>query len=298
LTNVWNAQSWKTPMRDTYARINRARLSSAALRSQNGYMLSSVLTTGWNPNIYGVAKFEAAGVSASTQDVVFVLVNNNYQGSTNRYEVYNLNVPFGGGGNWFGIEAGKMYNIVDLASPTPGTYIWPSNVSASDLLSLGLTVFLNGNPYEGRQLQYLKLIDVNAAYPDSDGDGIPDYSDPDDDNDGLPDWWEALYGPRDPGADDDGDGVNNYNEYLAGTAPNNPDSVLKITELNIAGNASEVKWQSVPEKDYRLQRSDAVENDRANWQQVFYGTALGSQEAISDPLSLNTTRFYRVIVQP
>jgi glycosidase len=297
LTNVWKSETWKTPMKDTYQRINRARASSAALRSQNNYMLNG--TSGWNPNIFGAAKYEAPGVSASSQDVVFVFVNNNYAGSTNRYDTYDLDVTYNGGPNWFGIEAGKSYNLVDLASPTPAAYVWTNgNKTGSTILSEGLTVILNGNPYDGRQLQYLKLVDVNATYPDSDGDGIPDFSDPDDDNDGLPDWWEGLYGPRNPGSDDDTDGNNNYNEFVARTAPNDPTSSLKITDINVAAGASQVKWPAVPDLNYRVQRSEAVENHLANWQQVFFGTALSSNEAMAEALATNTSRYYRVLVQP
>jgi hypothetical protein len=292
-SNVWAAQSWKTPMNDTYKRLNRARLSSPALRSQSNYMLSG--TNGWNPDIYGVAKFEQAGVPASSQDVVFAFVNNNYQGSTNRYDTYNVNVTVSPGVNWFGIEAGKTYNIVDLASPTPTNWVWPTSKTGTEILNNGITVILNGNPYEGKQVQYLKLVDVNATYPDSDGDGIPDYSDPDDDNDGLPDWWEALYGPRAPGGDEDGDGQNNLAEYLAGTHPGQGGSALEITTLNLGGSQASVSWDAVADKNYRLQRATGLS---ANWQNVFFGTALSNSQTVTQSLTADSNQFYRVLIQP
>jgi glycosidase len=294
LTNVWGAAVWKTPMHEAYQRINRARLSSPALRSQQNYMLAG--TNGWNPDIYGIAKFEAPGVPAASQDVVFAFVNNNYQGSANRYDTYALNAVYNGGPNWFGIEAGKTYNIVDLASPTPTNYLWSPSKTANELLTGGLTVLLNGNPYQGQQVQYLKLIDTSATYPDSDGDGLPDYSDSDDDNDGLPDWWEALYGNRAGGADDDGDGLDNVAEYQAGTNPTNGNSTLELG-LVMTGATARVSWDAVVEKNYRVQKATSLQG--ASWQQVYFGTALSTNEALSETASGSvTTQFYRVQLQP
>jgi len=68
---------------------------------------------------------------------------------------------------------------------------------------------------------------------DTNNNELPDCSE-DGDSDGMPNWWEATYseyngGPGlDPNTDDggldlDGDGFSNFQEFLAGTYPNNSD---------------------------------------------------------------------------
>nr|WP_320015635.1 chitobiase/beta-hexosaminidase C-terminal domain-containing protein [uncultured Desulfobacter sp.] len=48
--------------------------------------------------------------------------------------------------------------------------------------------------------------------------------DKDTDNDGIPDWWELKhFSDLNAASDSDGDGVSNYDEYTAGTDPNNSD---------------------------------------------------------------------------
>ncbi|MFC1499175.1 hypothetical protein ACFLS1_12005, partial [Verrucomicrobiota bacterium] len=54
----------------------------------------------------------------------------------------------------------------------------------------------------------------------------------DSDGDGMPDTWEDLYGlnssSNDAAGDADGDGQSNLNEYYAGTAPDDTNSIFKI----------------------------------------------------------------------
>ncbi len=296
LTNVWDNINggWTGELRATYARLNKARLSSRALRSQNNFMLAASNTMAWNPDIFGVAKYETAGASASSQDVVFVFVNNNFKADTNRWETYHVNTNVTPGVNWFGIEAAKTYNLVDLASGSTN-YVWPSNRGGSDIINNGITVGLTGDPFLGQQAQYLKLVDVNAAYPDSDGDGIPDYSDPDDDNDGLPDWWEALYGNLNPNDDDDDDGMTNYQEFLAGTHPGQSGSVLEITAMVLSNGMTQVSWDAVADRNYKLQRGNSV---HGGWQQMFFGTALQSNQTVRTMAAPDTNVFYRVELKP
>ena len=196
--------------------------------------------------------------------------------------------------NWFGIQPAKTYNLIDLASGSTN-YVWGVSRTGTDIINNGITVGLTGNPFLGQQAQYLKLVDIAASYPDSDNDGIPDYSDPDDDNDGLPDWWESLYGNLSPGADGDNDGANNLDEYLAGTHPGQGGSVLEITSIIGSGTQARVSWDSVANKNYRLQKSGSLPG---TWQNVYFGTALGGTQSVDDVMSTATTLFYRVELKP
>jgi hypothetical protein len=74
-------------------------------------------------------------------------------------------------------------------------------------------------------------VGSNPTLLDSDGDGINDLdelAELDSDSDNMPDKYEILYGlnPYLPDADGDldNDGLTNYEEFLLGTLPNNPDT--------------------------------------------------------------------------
>lgn len=84
----------------------------------------------------------------------------------------------------------------------------------------------------------------------------------DSDSDGLPDSFEAQYAflsstnAADAQLDYDRDGLSNLAEYLAGTAPNNPASYLRLTGIASSGtNGVLVTWGSATNKLYTLQRT-------------------------------------------
>jgi hypothetical protein len=76
----------------------------------------------------------------------------------------------------------------------------------------------------------------------------------DDDNDGLNNSWESLLGIDDRLTPDyDGDGMVDYHEMLAGTAPDDPDSIFAFSAANPNDAEVEIAWQSIPGKKYRIQ---------------------------------------------
>ena len=67
----------------------------------------------------------------------------------------------------------------------------------------------------------------------------------------------------DPSLDGDGDGVPDWAEALAGTNPNDPNSVLRLsTDVQLAaGGGLTIKWSSVSGRNYSVQRStDLTQN--------------------------------------
>ena len=304
MSNVWAHRDWN--LQQIYGRINNARLDSRALRSRENYFLSRTDTAAYDPDIFAVAKYEAPGVSAASQEVVFVFVNNDFSASTNRWATFNLDVDYNGR-NWFGIIPTHEYNIVDLISTNPSAWVWQTNKTGSELINNGITVGLTGNPYDGAQAQYLKLVDRTETAADNDGDGITDFSDPDDDNDGLPDSWETAHG-LDPfsGAGDDGpegdpdhDGMDNRAEFAAWTDPTNAASCLRLSIDLLSPDQVQVRWSAVADQNYHLETADESLSDGTTWNRIYFGTALSNQESAVDYIPTGVvSRFYRIRITP
>ena len=88
----------------------------------------------------------------------------------------------------------------------------------------------------------------------------------DSDGDGLNNSWEQVLGTSDRATSDyDNDGMSDLNEMLAGTAPDDPTSLLAFRKIRrdaaaeTSGTGGDglravsVKWQSVPGKKYQLE---------------------------------------------
>jgi len=68
-------------------------------------------------------------------------------------------------------------------------------------------------------------------------------------------------------ADPDHDGMSNYNEYLAGTDPNDRLSVFKITSWGVTATNAALSWQSVTGKTYRVQSAGTLSSASA-WSDI------------------------------
>jgi len=113
-------------------------------------------------------------------------------------------------------------------------------------------------------------------------DGFVDPLD-DRDGDGLPDTWEDRYGfdvdrPGDEVLDADGDGMSNLREYLAGTNPLDPDSLLAITDLALVESELRIERVGAAGRTQVLEWTEALD---LPWTPVYTDTP---PHAVSDVL--------------
>jgi parallel beta-helix repeat protein len=121
---------------------------------------------------------------------------------------------------------------------------------------------------DGWEEHYFSSL-AQGAEDDFDQDGMNDLAeydagaDPtssDTDADGLPDGWEwanglspvASTGDDGPNGDRDRDGMSNLAEYIAGTSPNDPQSVFEIASVVANGDSVGLTWPAHKTKEYRV----------------------------------------------
>jgi len=118
--------------------------------------------------------------------------------------------------------------------------------------------------------------------------------------DGLPiAWLLSNFGTTNvnAGADPTGKGMTIGQDYLAGTNPNNVNSVLRITDASFSsgGTSATLTWDSVPTRYYYLQKALNVEtNIWADSGLGLVSPSAGTSTMAGFPDTTAPIRFYRV----
>lgn len=120
----------------------------------------------------------------------------------------------------------------------------------------------------------------------------------DSDGDGLPDVWESAHGLAPSNAADaqldlDGDGLSNWQEYLAGTDPADPNSYLKIDSIT-ADAVATLTFHARADKTYTIEFTDAL--PAASWTRLadLVAQPVDRDETVIDS-DYHTNRFYRLV---
>jgi hypothetical protein len=151
-----------------------------------------------------------------------------------------------------------------------------------------LTTFTNVNGFVQVTFNHTGGAAQIRFGPDSDADGIPDS------------WAQTWFGTSNVCAacDPDGDGLNNAQEYLAGTDPNNSGNFLRVATVQPSGADLVIGFPSVSGMKYRVERADDLVLQ--NWTTLadnIPGT--GGTLQITDPgAAAAAKRFYRVRLLP
>jgi hypothetical protein len=95
----------------------------------------------------------------------------------------------------------------------------------------------------------------------------------DTDHDGMPDSYENLFpgldanNPADAGLDLDSDGASNLEEFLAGTAPNDPTSVFRVDSLTFLPSGEvQLRFEALANKAYSVLVSETLQP--GSWQKL------------------------------
>ncbi len=124
-------------------------------------------------------------------------------------------------------------------------------------------------------------------------------ADIDTDGDGMPDAWETANGTQvstpDAADDYDDDGFTNYQEYLAGTHPNDPLSRLRVESVSLVGGSVDFQFTAASNRTFTVQFKDAL--DAPTWTLLTNITAAPQTRVITiSTAPTNSARFYRLAV--
>jgi hypothetical protein len=188
--------------------------------------------------------------------------SHNLAGIVERFGSYARNA------SWY--ENGKLDEVRVSSTPRSADWIWAEwlNMASNAAFVTCGAVSPSDTAFEQWQLQHFTAAEI--ANPDISGEQ----------------------------ADPDGDGMNNWGEFRSKTDPRESASCLRITSAGggVDGDGFVVRWHSVSNVVYRLERATNLMDGFTNW--VVGGiTSTPSQNVYTDAPPPAAGAFYRVGVE-
>lgn len=182
-----------------------------------------------------------------------------------------------------------------------GGYAWGANVGWINFEAIGapkvdlVTGDLGGYAW-GANIGWISLSNMQGAVRTLWLDNGPD-----DDGDGIPDMWEYFWvgdtNTMTATSHSDADGVSDKDEYPAGTSPLNPNSYLRILDLQRTATPTnmDVTWTAQGQRHYYLEYASSMTNG-APWTDSVWGRIIPSGAIMTRPLPTedDADRYWRV----
>jgi Tol biopolymer transport system component len=208
--------------------------------------------------------------------------------------------------------------VAGITNPPPNIFIYDRFTGSNRLLTVAAPGpawrSLHGKPVINGDGRIVAFPSWNPAVVDGDLNCVQDvfagtlplWGTLDSDGDGIPDLWLTHYFGHPTGQagdlsraqdDADGDGVSNLEEFLAGTDPTIPASVLRVqiqAQVFASKNVT-LNWPAVLGKKYQIQFKDNLTDPV--WSETAGATVVGTQGSFTVPAS-PATRFFRAVCVP
>ena len=194
-----------------------------------------------------------------------------------------------------GEGAAVSFNVV-ASGTAPLRYQWRRNgASLAGATNAAFTIVSANSSHAG----VYSVIVSNVAGVATSANAILTVSTLDADGDGLPDAWELAHGLRvgvnDAGLDPDQDGASNREEFLAGTDPQDPLSVLRVAQVLPGPGICRITFIAFPDHSYSVLARDVL--SAGSWVKVGDVAARPAlrTEVVIDNRPTSAARFYRLV---